>query len=379
MSFPLYSKALFEQLVINNYEFIKGLDMVGDEISYATKIIGLVNFTGSMWSAVIIINTNIVDSAAYKSNIKAGLDAYFEKLLKEHGKKSMVVLNLFVSEKPSDYVDFLASDVFEFDRPVINVYWEVGLYDKRLSIGKNNPDKIANLMELVKFSLNFPQSETRDNVDEYGSTGEIYKRAISKRSRLRERGGPVPFLTYMLMIANMAIHAVILFGGEASFRAALNSGALIPHLVIEGQYYRLFTSMFLHIDFMHLINNCFSLYIFGSRVERFYGAAKFGVIYLISGLFGAVASTLFVPNPAIGASGAIFGLLGAVLALTVKSKTDAAGINYPVMLTLAMVSLGMGFVRPEINNYAHIGGLMAGFILGYMLFSVGKKADSFEN
>ena len=375
MSFADYARALFEKLVANNYEHIKGLDMVGDEISYATKIIGLVNFTGSMWSAVVILNTNIVDCETYKAAIKPRLDAYFDSLLREYGKKNMAVLNLFVSEKPSDYESFFAADNFDFDRPIINIYWEAALYDKSLKVAKNHPDKIENLGELVKTSFNFNQAAEEFNSAEHSSTHEIYERAVSKRIKLKERSGPVPIATFILIIINMAIHAIIATGGPPWFFFAMGSGALVPRLVINGQYYRLFTSMFLHANFMHLLNNCFSLYIFGSRAERFYGTLKFCAIYLLSGIFGGIVSTLLLPYATIGASGAVFGLLGAVLALTVKSKTDAAGVNYPVMLTIAMVSVGMGFVRPEINNHAHIGGLLAGFIAGYLLFKRGIENE----
>ena len=378
MSFAEYSKVLFEKLVINNFEPIQGLTEA--EISYTTPVIGLVSITGSMWYAAIIVNTNIIDSETYKNTTKPKLNAYFENFLAKYGKKNIAVLNLFVSEKPSDYALFLAEDNFEFDRPVINTYWEINLYDEILTVGKNHPDKIANLRELVTDSLNYSLVSGTDigcdHQSGYENTvADIYEKAVKKRPRLEVKGDGTTIFTYILIIINMMIHASVAFGGEEGFEIVMHFGALFPRLVMEGQYYRLLSSMFLHVNFMHLINNCFSLYIFGSRAERFYGGFKFWVIYILSGIFGGIASTLFVPNPTVGASGAVFGLLGAVLALALKSKADVSGLNYPVMLILAGTSLSLGFMVPEINNHAHIGGLIAGFVLGFLLFRNKKSTE----
>jgi len=370
MSFAEYSKTLFGKLVASNFEPIQGL--TGDEITYATPIIGLVSITGSMWYAVAIINTNIIDNETYKNATRQQLNTYFESLLGKYGKKNIVVLNLFVSEKSSDYVEFLNEDNFEFDRPVINAYWEMRLYDKALTIGYNHPDKIANLKELAMDSLDF----SNISAEEGNTTDSIYERAVVNRPRLEARGDGTSLSTFILIIVNMMIHASITFSGASGFNLAIEMGALIPWLVTEtGQYYRLFTSMFLHVNFMHLINNCFSLYIFGTRAEKYYGGFKFILIYILSGIFGGIVSVIFVPNPTVGASGAVFGLLGAVLALTVKSKADAEGLNYPIMLVLAGTSLSLGFMRPEINNHAHIGGLVTGFVLGFLLY----RSERHEN
>jgi len=375
IKFSEYSKNLFAKLVAEGFEPIRGLG--GNVISSETQIIGLVNLTGSMWRSVIIINANMMSSAAYENGVKQKMDAYFEGLLKEYGKKNIVVLNIFVSESPSDYIDFLSQDNFEFDRPIMNAYWEAGLYDGSLSVGKNSPDKIGNLKNIVLDSLN-ASHELNANFE----MDVIYEEALSERPKLTEKGGPAPTLTYILIIINMLISATVFIGGDNAFMIAMGFGALFPQFVEQGEHYRLFSYMFLHADFMHLLNNCFSLYIFGSRAERFYGWPKMMIIYFAAGIFAGIVSTLLVPNPTIGASGAVFGLLGAILALAFKSKADIVGLNYPTIVVLTGISLALGFIRPEVNNHAHVGGLVAGFVLGLILIktgALGKKADSFEN
>jgi len=375
--FSKYARNLFEHLVANNFEHIRGLG--GNEISPQTPIIGLVNLTGSMWHAVMIVNTNIIDANIYEQTTKDRLDEYFEELLKQYGKKSMVVLNLFVSEGASNYAELLAKDNFEFDRPVINVNWGIDLRDESLAIGKNNPDEIANLKELVMDSLEALHVLDVEDDEADNTIEKVYESAILRRPKLEERGGPTPIVTYILIIINMLIGAIVSFDGNRGFDTAMWAGALIPNLVIGGQYYRLLSSMFLHVNFMHLINNCFSLYIFGLRVEKFYGAAKFIAIFILSGIFAGIVSVIFVPNPTIGASGGVFGLIGAVLALAFKSKADVVGLNYTTMIIMAGISLSLGFTRPEVNNHAHVGGLVAGVILGFLLFRPRKKVESLED
>jgi len=376
ISFAEYSKSLFEKLVADGFEPIRGLG--GSILSNETSILGLVNFTGSMWSALIIINTNTMSRDMYENDLKPKLEGYLEELLKDYGKKNVVVVNVFVDSSSLEYDGFLDEDRFELDMAVMNAYWGVDLRNRSLKIGKNSPDRIGNLKRFVTESL-----EASSEVKTHFDINTLYDEAVAKRPQLAERGGLAPILTYVLIIINLLIGAATLAGGNQIFTLAMGVGALFPQFVLEsGEHYRLFTYMFLHANIMHLLNNCFSLYIFGSRVERFYGRAKMLIIYLAAGIFAGLVSVLMIPNPTIGASGAAFGLLGAILALALRSKADIVGLNYSTILVLASISLALGFVRPEVNNHAHVGGLVAGFVLGMLLIwtgDIGKKADSIED
>ena len=375
MKFSKYSKNLFTKLVAEGYEPIRGLG--GNMITDETPILGLVNFSGSMWYAVMIINESAMPYAVYEGEVKQKLDEYFEGLLDDYGKKNIVVLNVLVKSAGAEYYEFLDRDNFEFDRAVMNVYWEITLNDGSLKVAKNNPDKIGNLKTLVIDSVTLSDYESQPFF-----INSAYEEATAKRPQLEEKGGQTPYLTYFLIIINLMIGAVTLLGDDGVFWIAMAYGELFPLFVVQGEYYRLFSYMFLHANFMHLFNNCFSLYIFGSRVERFYGLPKTLVIYLASGILAGVVSVIFVPFPTIGASGAVFGLLGAMLALALKSKANIVGLNYPAIIILAGLSLGLGFMRPEINNHAHAGGFIAGFVLGMIFLKIvewGKKADSVED
>ena len=197
-----------------------------------------------------------------------------------------------------------------------------------------------------------------------------------RRSRIDAPGGLTlrnrPLATWLLLTANAAWWLVAeLLGSTRDPASLLDFGANHGPLVAGGEYWRLLSSVFLHIGIMHLMLNSLGLLIYGMLLERAFGSLRFVLIYVAAGLAGSTAS--FVANPmaiSAGASGAIFGLLGALAAcfLTGRgpqgrgSRRDAVGIAI-----LVAISLAYGFVTPGIDNWAHIGGLAMGFALGIIL------------
>lgn len=134
--------------------------------------------------------------------------------------------------------------------------------------------------------------------------------------------------------------------------------------ILAGQYYRFFTSMFLHAGWKHLISNGVFLYYFGIRSEWFLGKGRFLVLYLFAGLCGGLCSVLLGNGGlSVGASGAIYGLLGAMLLLTKKWGPAVTEMNYATMLLLALLSISFGFLEMGVDNLAHIGGFLGGVIL----------------
>nr|WP_255534782.1 rhomboid family intramembrane serine protease [Halobacillus sp. GSS1] len=131
---------------------------------------------------------------------------------------------------------------------------------------------------------------------------------------------------------------------------------------MDGEWWRIATSMFLHIGFLHLFMNMFALYYLGTAVEKLYGTRRFTWIYLLSGLFGGVASFMLNPHVAAGASGAIFGLFGALLFFGVQHKQlffRTMGWN---LIFIVLLNISFGLLVPQIDNGAHIGGMVGGFI-----------------
>lgn len=179
-----------------------------------------------------------------------------------------------------------------------------------------------------------------------------------------------------LSIALIAINATVFVIGMALGDATLlRFGAEVPILVAQGEYWRLLTAMFLHASVFHLLLNLFGLYIFGTLVEGVYGAGRFLAIYFVTGLAASATSFAFGDPlvPAVGASGAIFGLLGAWLAYNLRRRSlSLARANIQGALMLIALNLFLGFAVPRIDNLAHIGGLVAGVIAGYVAEGVGR-------
>ena len=150
----------------------------------------------------------------------------------------------------------------------------------------------------------------------------------------------------------------------------LDGGALIPELVAEGQAWRLVSSVFLHSGFLHLALNMLSLYFLGSFVETAFGRGRFLALYGLSGLSGGIAYLYFAGFgvPAVGASGAIFGLLGGILGYSLRRGTFSW--QNPVirqLLILLAINLYIGLSIPNVSNTAHMGGLAGGFAFGYLV------------
>lgn len=183
-----------------------------------------------------------------------------------------------------------------------------------------------------------------------------------------------PIFTITIVILNVLVFFLLSFGGRTeNGYYMLHHGAMYtPYFVTDQEYYRIFTSMFLHFGFAHLMNNMITLIIVGRYVEPVVGNLRFLIIYLISGIGGSALSMimeLVTGDYAIsaGASGAIFGLTGALLSLTILNRGQIAGITKQGMLLMIGISLYNGFVNEGVDNFAHIGGLICGFLLTFLL------------
>ena len=140
-------------------------------------------------------------------------------------------------------------------------------------------------------------------------------------------------------------------------------------LIAQGEYWRLFTSIFLHGSILHIGFNAYALYILGSAVERFSGSLRFTVIFLLAGLSGSVFSLIFTQAPSLGASGAIFGLIGAqgVFLYRHRKLFGARGRrNLQQVIFIALINFAFG-LQGGIDNWAHLGGLVGGLILSAIL------------
>jgi len=144
-------------------------------------------------------------------------------------------------------------------------------------------------------------------------------------------------------------------------------GAKNNELIIAGQYYRLITCMFLHGNLIHIASNMYSLYCVGYMVEEVYGRAKYIFIYFLSGVISSYASFLFSNAASVGASGAIFGVLGAVLVFSLRYKNKIGKGLFINIIAVIALNVFIGLSMTNIDNFAHMGGLISGIIISAII------------
>ncbi len=175
-----------------------------------------------------------------------------------------------------------------------------------------------------------------------------------------------PWLTYVIIALNILMYGLLQLVSMrtgTSYQQQLEPfGAKVNNLIMEGQYWRFITPMFLHSDIVHLAVNCYSLYIIGMQVERIFGRGRFLVIYFVSGFIGSAASFAFSLNSSVGASGAIFGLVGAMLYFSLRRPALLKSSYGANLVTMIIINIAYGFMNRRIDNHAHIGGLVGGFL-----------------
>jgi rhomboid protease GluP len=159
-------------------------------------------------------------------------------------------------------------------------------------------------------------------------------------------------------------------GGSTNSQVLILLGAKVTPLVASGEYWRLLTSVFLHIGVLHLLFNGYALVAIGLQLERLVGPGRFVAIYFLSGLFGSLASFAFSHSLSAGASGAIFGLIGALAAFFALHRKSLGAWGRSRLANIAFwvgINLFWGFTRSDIDNLGHIGGLLSGLALGWAL------------
>ncbi len=175
-------------------------------------------------------------------------------------------------------------------------------------------------------------------------------------------------VTVILIAINIIIFLLMTIdGGSTSANVLISFGAKDNLLIADGQFWRLFTAMFLHIGFQHIVLNMVTLYFLGSQIEYIFGSIRFLIIYLISGIGGNIVSFALSPSISAGASTAIFGLFGAYLALGLEFKQNpyiqTVAKQFFILVILNLISDLSG----SIDIWGHIGGLITGFLLAFIV------------
>ena len=285
--------------------------------------------------------------------------------------------------KLSRVVKQVKKKTLSFKVKVLNIYTD--LEDEKLL---SNDDVMINNEEDInnpKLTNAFPNIVEKTKRDEEGLeyfikvTDNINKQNESK-SKIAEKifSFKKPIITYSIIFICVLVFILmyVLGNGSTDNYTLLLFGANLDALTKNGDYYRLFTSMFLHIGIMHLLCNMYSLYIIGKEVENVFGKWKYLVIYILSGIAGSILSLAFNHNTiCAGASGAIFGLLGALLYFGYYYRPYLGATLTRSIIPVIAINLIIGFLDSGIDNSAHIGGLVGGLLVA-MAVGVPDKSNN---
>lgn len=276
--------------------------------------------------------------------------------------------------KLSRVVKQVKRKTLSFSVKVLNIYTDIEdekmLNNDDVLITKekdiNNPKLVNAFPDIVEKT-----NRKEDGLEYFIKVTDNINKNNAKRNKIAEKifSYKQPIVTYIIMAICIILFILMeLSGGSTNSQILLKYGANLDILVKNGEYYRLFTCIFLHIGIMHLICNMYSLYVIGREVESLFGKVKYIIIFILSGIFGSIMSIAFTHNTiSAGASGAIFGLLGALLYFGINYRTYLGEAIKRTIIPIIVVNLIIGFFAEGIDLAAHIGGLVGGVLVAMMV------------
>ncbi|MDD4843589.1 MAG: rhomboid family intramembrane serine protease [Anaerotignum sp.] len=277
------------------------------------------------------------------TNVLTAYTKQMAKVLEEMRCNHLVTLGILLSDEETEKFS-----VPYTDERIHGVNWRYSPSENKVFAGAGEPNRLFGIERLLFLA----------------AKGEAVEAPLKPALK---SGKPWVCITIFLLCLILLIETTLSGRGEAIIQAfGISRGG-----ILKGEYYRFLTSMFLHSGPMHLVSNGIFLYYFGVKAEYLFGRWRFLALYLISGLCSGICSILFHDVLAIGASGAIYGVLGAMLVLTKQNGPRYTQMNYATMLLLAFTSIGFGFLDMGVDNFAHIGG----FLGGILVFLIYRKYD----
>ena len=186
--------------------------------------------------------------------------------------------------------------------------------------------------------------------------------------------GPINWMNLIIIGVNIIVFALMeIFGDTDNITFMLKCGAAYTPWILDGQWYRLFTSMFLHFGVSHLLNNMVLLLFLGDMLEEAAGKWRYLLIYLGGGLAGNIVSLLMDYRTGemvvrAGASGAVFAVIGGIFVILIKQRGKVENLTLPRLVFVIFLSIYHGFQSTGIDNAAHIGGLLGGIILAFFVY-----------
>jgi len=370
-----FESNLMKILKASGYERIELPMPAAASESQDCKICLMGKLSGSVAYYYVVYGVTAAQLADYAAK-KTLVDHIVAHNSKRLGIRHSVVFNIFAGDLSGDVrkIEKMIDSQGEFTMmEKYDVYYGADTVGMRIMRNKQQPHNMDGALGKIERAM-----KGTAEVKSKGVVAKAKKTAELTSSRYAVPVAKHPILCYIIMSINAVVFLLMeLSGGSASIPNLMRFGAASYHLVFTyGEYWRLLASTFIHIGFMHLLFNTAFLIILATRAERYFGHVKFAVIYLASGILSSVASTLINEfSLGAGASGALFGAMGALVAFMLLRKKYVENLSVGALGMMIAVNILMGFAinqfgmpdMPNIGNVAHIGGLVSGLGLGYLL------------
>ncbi len=267
---------------------------------------------------------------------------------------------------------------------LLNVSDNVSLEENK-NIASIRVDKIDKLTEDKDMLEVFPKLASKFIKDKAGLdlivnvTNDINQKTIRDNEAYAKVFEPKKIIVTPLLILLCIIIFILMYifgNGSEDIYTLIKFGANYQPLVKAGEVWRLISSMFLHIGIVHLACNMYSLWVIGKQLETFLGKFKFLIVYIGSGLLGSLLSVVVHSSVSAGASGAIFGLMGSLLYFGYHYRLYLGSVMRTQIIPVILINLLIGFTLSGIDNFAHIGGLIGGYLFTMALGVPGKSKVS---
>lgn len=303
---------------------------------------------------VIRINSNYIHN-----NEQLDFDLYKTKsVIKQIKKKTLSLkcksLNIFLNMGENVKIDDSRKNM-----DILTIDVDKGIKENKL---------LTLFPDIVKDEIS-----STDNMDFFiNVTNDINSKTEEKNKIFEKTFRKKPIvITYVLIFVNILIYMLSLTGILNVNAFSMNKIGIVNH-----EYYRLITAAFFHADIVHLLCNMYSLAIIGKELETVLGKKKFIFVYFMSAILGSLFSGVLANYSSIGASGAIFGLMGALVYFGYHYRLYLGNVIMTGIVPVIILNLVIGFMNPMIDNFGHIGGLIGGVFSGMIVGIEGKTSKS---
>ena len=306
---------------------------------------------------VVRINSNHIHNEEQFDYDILKTKGVLKQIKKKTFSMSMNILNIFLDINKIPEKDIKDMDIISIDNL------------------KNVPNNkvLTSAFKKIKTNLSTDQIDIEELIHK---TDDVNRKTEKKNKVYEDIFKPKPIIVTKILMAICIIYfAFILINtkGELTASNLLKYGANYKGYVQAGEWYRLFTSIFIHASFIHILFNMYALKIFGFQLESYLGKVKFLVVFIVSGLVGSLASAVMSNAVSVGASGAIFGLLGSYIYFAYNYRLILGNSLKTDIIPVVLINLLIGVLVPGIDIFAHLGGLVAGLFATMAIGVPGKK------